>query len=291
MLLNKPQGITSFQALKTIKNRLECQKVGHTGTLDKFATGLLLILTCRLTKLSQIFMDMDKSYRATITFGKETDTLDPEGRVIARKNVPAFQHIKEAIESLTGDIEQQPPDYSAIHIEGKRAYQISKAGKKPHLKPRRVRINKIEVMDYNPPHLEVIVDCSKGTYIRSLARDIGYGANSCAYVTRLERTRVGEFLLEKAVSIEDFNPYRDLIEPQNFTNKIPNVMTVTLKDSMLFRLSNGCPLMDDYFLKTPSKDGTYAVFDRSLNLLAVSLRRNGRYQYRAVLSGRNQWKS
>lgn len=276
--MNKPQGITSFQALKTVKNRLGTKRVGHTGTLDKFATGILVILAGRLTRLAVLFSELDKSYLATFTFGRQTDTLDPYGRLVAQGTVPDLERIKMTAGSLKGKIEQTPPDYSAVHVRGKRAYQISRTGQKPELKSRLVTIHRLDMLSYNPPQLEVAVKCSKGTYIRSLARDLGAGMNTCAYVNRLCRTGVGDFRVEEAVDPDDFNPERDLIPPDAFIHRLAGIESLTLKGGPNSRVLNGSPLMDNDFLEPPRTDGIYAVFNRMSQLLAIFYRKDGRYR-------------
>lgn len=285
VLLDKPPGITSFQALKTIKTGLKTQAVGHTGTLDKFASGLLLVLTGKLTRLSKLFSDMDKTYRVVITFGKATDTLDPEGSVVAEMEVPQLKALEPAIKKLTGPIDQMPPDYSAIHVGGKRAYQIARTGKKPVLKPRKVVIHRIEILNYDPPRLELSVDCSKGTYIRSLARDLALTANSCAFVNQLRRTRVGGFHIEDAIALNAFNPDLDIIPPSRFMKKISSIHSIAIKENILERVRNGYPLKDAFFPESPLSEGLYAVFDRSENLIAIVSKKNGRFHYQAVLLG------
>ncbi len=228
ILLNKPQGETSFQTLYLVKEKLKTRKVGHTGTLDRFATGLLVVLTGPLTRLNRFFSEMNKSYRATVCLGKSTATLDPEGDVVDEKPVPALRMIEKAAEQLTGTIEQIPPDYSAIHINGERAYKMIRKGAKPTMKPRKVTIQRLDFLNYNPPYLEIEVDCSKGTYIRALARDLGLMADSCAYVCSLERTRVGPFRLSEAVRPGDFSATRDIIPPIRFVPEIEGLQPLTV---------------------------------------------------------------
>jgi tRNA pseudouridine55 synthase len=200
ILLNKPPGLTSFDTLRDIKRALGTGKVGHTGTLDKFAEGLLLVLTGRALKLSQWFTHCDKQYEGTICFGVETDTLDPEGAVIANAPIPSREDVEQAISQFLGNIEQAPPAYSAIHIDGERASALARKGETPKMQKRPVTIFRLELLSWEPPYAKIFVHCSSGTYIRSLARDIALAAGSRAHLVALLRTQVGGFKLENAIS-------------------------------------------------------------------------------------------
>jgi tRNA pseudouridine55 synthase len=201
ILLNKNPGITSFDTLRDIKRALGTGKVGHTGTLDKFAEGLLIVLAGKALKLSQWFTNCDKEYTGRICFGEETDTLDPEGEVIAQAPVPSREAVEKLLPQFTGDIMQAPPAYSAIHINGKRASALARSGQSPEMKKRPVTIHKLEIRNWQPPFADIYVSCSSGTYIRSLARDIALAAKSRAHLLTLKRTRVGGFRLEDAITV------------------------------------------------------------------------------------------
>jgi tRNA pseudouridine55 synthase len=198
ILLHKQPGITSFDALRDIKRALNTGKAGHTGTLDKFAEGLLLVLTGRALKLSQWFTHCDKQYEGVMRFGAETDTLDPEGAVIANAPVPGRDAVEAALVQFRGDIEQAPPAYSAIHIDGERASALARRGDAPEMRKRPVHIYRLELLSWEPPLARIFVHCSSGTYIRSLARDIALAVGSRAHLTALVRTHVAGFKLEDA---------------------------------------------------------------------------------------------
>jgi tRNA pseudouridine55 synthase len=202
LLLRKKAGLTSFEALGEIKRSLDAGKVGHTGTLDKFAEGLLLVLTGRALRLSPWFSRCDKQYEGTICFGAETDTLDPEGSVIAEAPPPSLAAVEQILPQFTGEIMQSPPVYSAIHIDGRRASALARSGETPEMKKRPVHIYRLELRAWDPPLARIFVHCSGGTYIRSLARDIALAAGSRAYLSALIRTRVAGFTLEDAVDAE-----------------------------------------------------------------------------------------
>jgi len=220
ILLNKPEGITSFQALGVLKKKLSTKKVGHTGTLDKFATGLLVILCGKMTKFAPYITGMDKTYEATFCFGKSTTTLDPEGEVMSEAQIPDINIIKEVItKNFLGEVQQIPPDFSAVHINGKRAYQLKLEGKDINIPPRTIKIHEFEIINWNGRDLQVKISCSKGTYIRSIARDLGFLCKSAAYVTKLSRTRVGGFSLDESVFGEDFKE-SDMFTPFQLIKKI-----------------------------------------------------------------------
>jgi len=200
ILLHKQPGLTSFDSLKVVKRALGTGKAGHTGTLDKFAQGLLLVLTGKALKLSQWFTHCDKQYEGTIRFGIETDTLDPEGTSIAEAPLPSREAVERALTLFRGKIEQAPPAYSAIHIEGERASVLARRGEAPEMKKRPVKVYRLELSSWDPPFAGISVHCSSGTYIRSLARDIALAAGSRAHLTALVRTKVAGFRLEDAVS-------------------------------------------------------------------------------------------
>jgi len=283
MLLDKPPGITSFSALKSLKRRVEMRRIGHAGTLDKFATGLLVVLFGRYTRLADLFSGLDKSYRATITFGRSTDTLDPEGQTVEEGPVPDLDAISAAVKELTGTIEQKPPVYSAVHVDGKRAYRIARAGGDPRVTPRRITVHRIDILSYLPPELEVIVDCSKGTYIRALARDLGTLAGSCAYVQRLRRTRVGPYTVDEAVLPESFSGKEDLLYSRELLSRLDGLGVCAVRDDSVAGVRNGQTLQDRFFTDAPNKDGLYQLVSSTGCLLALAIRENGRYRYKTVL--------
>jgi tRNA pseudouridine55 synthase len=199
ILLHKRPGLTSFDSLRDIKRLLGSGKAGHTGTLDKFAEGLLLVLTGRALKLSKWFTHCDKQYEGTIRFGLETDTLDPEGSVVAEAPLPSREAVEQALALFRGDIEQAPPAYSALHIDGERASTLARRGQAPDMQKRPVHIHRLELLSWEPPHARIVVHCSSGTYIRSLARDIALAVDSRGHLVSLLRTRVAGFRLEDAL--------------------------------------------------------------------------------------------
>jgi tRNA pseudouridine55 synthase len=202
LLLDKPPGITSFEALFPVKRALGSGKAGHTGTLDKFAGGLLLVLTGRALKLSPWFTRCAKEYEGTLRFGTETDTLDPEGSVAAEAPPPSREALEAALPRFTGEILQAPPAYSAIRLGGKRAHELARAGKAPEMKSRPVTVYLLELRSWEPPLAGIYARCSGGTYLRSLARDLARAAGSRAHRAALRRTGAAGFRVEDAAALE-----------------------------------------------------------------------------------------
>lgn len=233
ILLNKESGVTSFTALNKVKKTFG-KKVGHTGTLDKFAQGLLIVLTGSMTKLNPLFSSMDKSYRAHILFGSETDTLDPEGEVIATGEIPSFDTIRKAMKHFDGEILQKPPIYSALHVGGKRASVLARKGKPVELESRPVRIDAFEVVSYEDGVLIADIRVSKGTYIRSMARDLGLLSSSRAHLVSLVRTSIGPFALSEATGIDE-----TLDLTNEYLRRLENMALATVRDDALFPLANG----------------------------------------------------
>lgn len=207
ILINKPIDWTSFKVVDKVKRILKIKKVGHAGTLDPKATGLLILCTGSMTKRIEEFQHQIKEYRGKIYFGKTTPSMDSETLDDAseEKDISSltFELIREKAQKFVGEIEQIPPAYSAIWINGKRSYELARKGKEIELKLRKVTIYKFEILNYNPPFAEFIVSCSKGTYIRSLVSDLGDELGCGAFLFSLERTKIGNFDLEDALNIEE----------------------------------------------------------------------------------------
>jgi tRNA pseudouridine55 synthase len=204
--LIKPEGWTSFQVVERVRAVVGVKKVGHAGTLDPFATGVLLVAIGRATKRISELMGLEKEYEGVIEFGEETDTLDPTGAVVRTCPVPAvsWEELREAARRFEGEIEQRPPVYSALKLRGKRLYQLARAGKPVDVPARRVFVKRFEILDWQPPEARFRVECHAGTYIRALARDLAAAVGSCAYVKELRRTRIGPYELSRSLSLEEF---------------------------------------------------------------------------------------
>ncbi len=269
VFIHKQKGVTSFRTLDTIKKSTGMKKIGHTGTLDKFASGVLIVLTGKMTKLADYFSGMDKEYEAVFSFGTQTDTLDPEGSVINTCSVPSLQKITEVMNSFRGTILQIPPQYSAVHVSGKRAYQLALKGENAPVKPRKVTIHEFSLIDWKPPFLHVRVRCSKGTYIRALARDIGQECHSCAYVTSLVRTRVGQVSLEKTCSPEDFSPDKHIVTGKELFSYVPDIQIIDVDQKNMMLIKNGGMLKKSMFPSVIWKKNTAALFYQNVFLALI----------------------
>ncbi|MBW8523419.1 tRNA pseudouridine(55) synthase TruB [Chryseobacterium chendengshani] len=216
-LLDKPLDWTSFQAVNKMKYKLKSEfglpkkfKIGHAGTLDPRATGLLIVCTGKFTKKIPEIQDAPKEYWTEIKIGVRTESYDTEKPEILQQDISHITqtNVKEALEKFLGEIEQTPPIFSAIKIDGKRAYDMARAGQEVEMKSRKTTINYITEIEINFPLVSFVVGCSKGTYIRSLAHDIGQELGVGAYLTQLRRTKIGDYKVEDATTDFLENEYR-----------------------------------------------------------------------------------
>ena len=200
ILIDKPLGWTSFDIVKKLRYGLKVKKIGHAGTLDPLATGLLILCTGKKTKEIDSYQAQEKEYTGTITLGARTPSYDLETEVeqVADPSNLTEEEIDKALSQFRGDIEQVPPQHSAIKVDGKRAYLNARAGKPQKLDPRKVHIATFEIESWQPPHLNFKVVCSKGTYIRSLANDLGDHLGVGGHLSALRRTRIGNFKVSEA---------------------------------------------------------------------------------------------
>ena len=203
--INKPVGWTSFDVVKKIRGQLNIKKVGHAGTLDPFATGVLLICTGRATKKVEDLMNLKKEYIARIEFGKTTDSYDLTGAILSERSADnlELENINQVIKQFHGEIYQTPPMYSAVKVNGERLYKLARRGEVVERKPRKIRIYQTDVIDFRNPFLKLRIVCSRGTYIRALANDMGKILGCGGYLTSLTRTRVGDYKLEDSFEIKD----------------------------------------------------------------------------------------
>ncbi|MBQ2622735.1 tRNA pseudouridine(55) synthase TruB [Candidatus Saccharibacteria bacterium] len=210
ILMDKPAGISSFGVVAKVRGFLRNKfghkvKVGHTGTLDPFATGLLILLSGKMTKKSNEFLKLDKEYVAELKLGFKSSTGDPEGEIEkVNDRIPDAEEIDRILHTFIGEIEQTPPKYSAIKINGQRAYKMVRKGVDFEMPVRKVKIYNIDVLEYEYPRLVIRCQVSSGTYIRTLAEDIGMKLGVGAYLTALRRTRIGEYSVEKAKTLDDY---------------------------------------------------------------------------------------
>lgn len=205
LVINKPQGATSHDIVELIRKKFSIKKVGHAGTLDPMATGVLVILIGGYTKSSQSFLNEDKEYEGTLTLGAASDTQDawgvitPSGRTVNSDRA----EIEKAFNKFVGEIEQRPPMYSAVKYNGKKLYELARKGISVEVRPRKVIIKRLEITGISLPQVSFGVTCSKGTYVRRLAADIGDRLGCGAYLSRLSRTRSGRFAIDQAISVDE----------------------------------------------------------------------------------------
>ena len=250
--INKPKDWTSFDVVNKIKHMVKPNKVGHLGTLDPMATGVLLVTVGKATKLFDIMQEKQKTYVATFEFGYETDSLDATGITQKTSNaIPKIEQIEAVLPKFIGKISQIPPLFSAKSVNGVRAYDLARRGETFELKPKQVEVFDIKIVEYKDKILKLEIVCGSGTYIRSIGRDIAYELNSFATMTDLVRTKVGKFELKNCKEISNLNSenvyenisklnevldYELLNLEQEFTNKLLNGMTikVDVKDGNYF---------------------------------------------------------
>ncbi len=210
LLIDKPSEMTSFGVVARVRRVLTKKynqkiKVGHTGTLDPFATGLMILVIGKECKNANLYSKLDKIYEATICLGKNSTTGDPEGELNDVSNiVPEKTEIERALKSFVGEISQRPPAFSAIKIDGQRAYKLARAGEKIEIPERKIKIYDINLIDYDYPSVKIKAHVSSGTYIRSLAEDIGSKLGTGAYCEQLRRVAIGDWNIDNAQKLVDF---------------------------------------------------------------------------------------
>ncbi len=203
--VDKPAGITSFDVIRAVRRGTSIRKAGHAGTLDPLATGVLLVLLGQAVRISEYLMELRKTYRAIVRLGVTTDTYDAEGAstYVTDPADVSREEVLRALAAFVGEIEQTPPAFSAVKVQGQPAYRLARRGGALALRPRPARVYHIELLRLEPPDAEIEVECGRGTYVRSLAHDLGQALGCGAYLASLVRTRVGPFSLEAAVSLAD----------------------------------------------------------------------------------------
>lgn len=206
IIFDKPLDLTSFDVIYRLRRILHIQKIGHAGTLDPKATGLLIVCTGKSTKKIDSYMGLPKEYTGTMVLGEQTPSMDSETEVSLKHDISfvTIEAVEKAAQSLTGEIDQIPPMYSAVSKNGQRLYSLARKGETIEREPRRVVVEEFEIIDFSPPIVKFRVLCSKGTYIRVLAHDLGQKLGCGAWLSSLRRTAIGEFRVDDAVTIESF---------------------------------------------------------------------------------------
>jgi tRNA pseudouridine55 synthase len=205
LLVDKPQGMTSHDIVARMRRVFRIKKIGHAGTLDPMATGLLLILVGKATKVSQFLMSMDKEYTGTVKLGEATDSQDADGEVVETKPVPELTQadVEKEMATFMGDQYQTPPMFSAKKVNGQKLYKLARQGKTIEREARVIHVSRYDILDFNLPEVSIIVGSSKGTYIRTLAHDLGERLGCGGHLCALRRTQVGKFRIEDANTLEE----------------------------------------------------------------------------------------
>lgn len=279
LIVNKPKGITSFDVIRKLKPILKEKRIGHVGTLDPFASGVLIIALGRYTKLFFLFDDLYKEYIAEGVFGESRDTDDVEGKVLEKsknQNILSFNELEALIKNnFLGSILQKPPIYSAKKIDGKRAYDLARENKEFQLKSVNVFINNIELLEYNYPYFRIKTSVSKGTYIRAIVRDIGEITNNLAYTKDLIRTSIGDYNIDDAINLENINAHNII----SFFDMFKNFDKLVIEDEKDIKqiLSGNTKLIENINIKNKY----LALVDRDNNLLAIinNINNSNRYSF------------
>lgn len=279
LIVNKPKGITSFDVIRKLKPILKEKRIGHVGTLDPFASGVLIIALGRYTKLFFLFDDLYKEYIAEGVFGESRDTDDVEGKVLEKtknQNILSFNELEALIKNnFLGSILQKPPIYSAKKIDGKRAYDLARENKEFQLKSVNVFINNIELLEYNYPYFRIKTSVSKGTYIRAIVRDIGEITNNLAYTKDLIRTSIGDYNIDDAINLENINANNII----SFFDMFKNFDKLLIEDEKDIKqiLSGNTKLIENINIKNKY----LALVDRDNNLLAIinNINNSNRYSF------------
>ena len=274
LLVDKPAGLSSHDVVTKVRRARGGIRGGHTGTLDPFATGLLLVALGRSTRLIRFVPSEPKVYQASILFGAATDTDDATGKVVEEGPVPDRDTVLAAIPRLTGRLEQVPPAYSARHVDGRRAYQVARTGQQPDLRPASIVVHEWDVEALGDTTLQAIISCSSGTYIRSLARDLGRLSGSVAHLASLRRTRIGPFDVRDAV-LPDDSSEAPLVSA---TDALVGMSRQVIAGEDLTRLAQG--------RRVPAhEEGAHvALVDEAGALLAVGERDGTWWQPRVVIA-------
>lgn len=284
LVVDKPAGWTSHDVVAKLRGATRQRRIGHAGTLDPDATGVLLVGLGRVTRLLRFLQETTKSYRGVVSFGVATNTLDAAGEVLERREMPlARDAVEAALPAFRGDIQQIPPMVSALKVDGRRLHELARAGKEVDRAPRPVRIDRFEVESFEPgpfPEATVVVDCSSGTYIRSLAADLGVALGGCAHLASLRRLRVGAFTLADATPLDVLvaDPEPHVLTPAAAMRALP---AVGVDAELRLAISHGKAFDTE---RVPvDGDGPFAMIDGSGQLVAVYERQGERLKPSIVL--------
>ena len=265
IIVNKPKGYTSHDVVNKIRKIYNTKKVGHTGTLDPNATGVLPILIGKATKLSEYLSDHDKTYTATIKLGEKTDTGDAEGKIIEAKpvQIPNKNEVENILKLFLGKQMQTPPMYSAIKINGKKLYEYAREGKQVEVPKREINIYSIKLESIENLEVKFTVSCSKGTYIRSLCEDIASKLGTVGFMKELVRIQVDKFKIDEAYKLEDIEKNKEVIKIISIENIFSDKEQVILTNDKLSLFLNGGRI------KTDKKDGIVKIYDEKNQFIGI----------------------
>lgn len=257
LIVNKPKGYTSHDVVNVVRKQLNIKKVGHTGTLDPNATGVLPILIGQATKISKYLVEHKKTYIATIELGEKRDTGDSEGKTIETKEIPEKlkkEDINQALQEFLGKQKQIPPIYSAIKVNGKKLYEYARSGQEINIEPREIEIYKIDLLQYKEKEIKFEVECSKGTYIRTLCENIAEKLENIGYMKELERISVNEFKIENSIELNNLS--KETINNKLITIEeiFSNKEKIELNEKKLELFLNGVMLTNNL------DDGVYRIY-------------------------------
>jgi tRNA pseudouridine55 synthase len=270
LIINKPKGYTSHDVVNVLRKKLNTKKVGHTGTLDPNATGVLQVLVGTATRISKYLIEHEKTYIATIVLGKKTDTGDIEGKIIEEdSNLMDVDgnELEQVIKSFLGKQSQIPPMYSAIKVDGKKLYEYAREGKSVELKPREIEILDINLIAYKNNEIEFSVRCSKGTYIRTLCEDIAKKLGTIGYMKELQRTSVNQFSIEKSILLEELENINVLEKIISIEEIFKDKPRIDLNNRKLELFLNGVQLTHDL------EDELYRIYNNN-NFIGLGIVKN-----------------
>ena len=273
LLINKNIGNTSRDEVNIVSKRLHEKKCGHIGTLDPFASGLLIVLVGRATKIAPFLEKKDKTYIAKLELGKLTDTGDKEGNIVEEKEIPNLDKdtIKEVLNSFLGESYQLPPMYSAVRKNGKHLYEYARKGEEIEREPRKINVFDIRLLSFEKDNIVFLAKVSKGTYIRNLGEDIAKKLNTVGYLSSLERLAIGNYFLKDAVKAEDVTE-KNLISIEDMLKDFPSVY---LDDNLSKKALNGVPLLinsNNEEILVKDKDGIIAIYKKHHDNVYTCLR-------------------
>lgn len=271
LIINKPKGYTSHDIVNVLRKKLNTKKIGHAGTLDPNATGVLIALVGKATKLSKYLIEHDKVYIAKLKLGEEKDTGDADGETICMEDVEEIStpNIEETLKSFLGKQQQKPPKYSAIKINGKKAYEYARQGQDVEIKPREIEIYDIDLLNYSGNIITFKVKCSKGTYIRTLCEDIAKRLNTVGYTLELNRIKVDKFDIKDSIEIENLDNIEKIKEKLYPIEEIlEEYQKIYLNQKYLKLFLNGVKL------KKEEQDGVYTIYYNN-NLIATGVIEKG----------------